>query len=152
MYVRVVGVADDACAGIVASQDQGAFASVDADWAAAKIAELCFGHGGAAYANAGEARGADTEATCRRACGLRQGAVASRKAVGVRILTLGAIGVAVNGDVEHGCRCRAVAIGQRVGVAVDQGLTVVERVHRWVGVVQCVAVSAVAVQHQTAVR
>ncbi len=126
MYVRVVGVADDACAGIVASQDQGAFASVDADWAAAKIAELCFGHGGAAYANAGEAgRGADTEATCRRACGLRQGAVASRKAVGVRDTDARrAIGVAVNGDVEHGCRCRAVAIGQRVGVAVDQGLTV----------------------------
>ncbi len=115
---------------------------------------MCFGHGGAAYANAGEAgRGADTEATCRRACGLRQGAVASRKAVGVRDTDARrAIGVAVNGDVEHGCRCRAVAIGQRVGVAVDQGLTVVERVHRWVGVVQCVAVSAVAVQHQTAVR
>ena len=60
--------------------------------------------------------------------------------------------MSVDGDGQRGRGARAISVRQGVHVAVRQRLSVVQAIHRRVGVVQCVGVLPVSAQRQAAVR
>ncbi len=61
------------------------------------------------------------------------------------------IGVSVDSDAQYRGRSVSITVGEGVGIAVRQCLTILQCIDRWVGIVQRVGVRAIAVQHQRAI-